>query len=38
MAIPSLCSGQASIFDSRSPVLSFRGVEGDEESVERSEA
>jgi hypothetical protein len=35
MAIPSLCSGQAFIFDSRSPVLSFRGAEGDEESFSR---
>ena len=35
MAIPSLCSGHAFIFDSWSPVLSFRGVEGDEESIFR---
>ena len=31
MATPSLCSGQAFIFDSQSPLLSFRGAEGDEE-------
>ena len=35
MAIPSLCSGHAFIFDSWSPVFSFRGVEGDEESIFR---
>ena len=35
MATPSLCSGQTSIFDSRSPMLSFRGAEGDEEFFSR---